>query len=88
MVKVVYRENKMFLFIYDRELIEDGWLKPSKAKHCIKCSSDELDKLLFNSISINFFGEKAVKKGLEKGLVHPDGISEINGVPCAIFIRI
>jgi len=87
LVYVARHGGKLFIFIYDRELIENKKSCFRSAKFNLECSEEELEELMKESISINFFGKKSVKKGIEKGYVHPEGISEIDGIPCAISIK-
>ncbi len=87
LVYVNKRGNDFYLFIYDREIVLNEKSKFHGMKFNLSCSADELNELLGKSTSINFFGEKSVKKGVEEGYIHPESITEINGVPCAIFIK-
>jgi len=81
------RECGFFIFIYDREIVENKNSRFYGVKINLACDERELNDILSKCVSINFFGEKSVKKGLEKGYIHPDSIIEIDGIPCAIFIQ-
>ena len=86
LVYVSERGKDLYLFVYDREVIEEG--KFEGARVSLECSEPEVGELLRKSISVNFFGKRSVELGIRLGYVHPEGTTEINGVPCAIYIRI
>lgn len=88
LVYLTKRGNRLFIFIYDREVVEDKRSRFHKARFNLSCNERELEELMRKSVSINFFGSKSVKKGIEKGYIHPEGVSEIDGIPCAISIRV
>ncbi len=44
-----------------------------------------IKELLLNSVDANMVGEKAVGCGLDLGLVKPENVTKISGVPHAIF---
>lgn len=50
-------------------------------------SIEEAIGLIPNSNIINMVGKKIVKKAREEGLVHPDAILEIEGIPHAQIMK-
>lgn len=50
-------------------------------------SVDEAIDLIQQSTIINIVGSRMVRKAIEKGLVHPDAVIEIDGVLHAQIIR-
>lgn len=87
LVYVARRGGEVFIFVYDREVVEDRRSRFYKVKVTKECDEEELKELMKQSISINFFGRKAVKKGIDEGYVHPEGVTSVDGVPCAISIK-
>ncbi len=51
-------------------------------------SIEEAVDLIRHSTIVNMVGHKIVKKALEKGLVHPDAVLEIEGVPHAQIVKL
>ncbi|MCW3980954.1 MAG: DUF424 family protein [Candidatus Bathyarchaeota archaeon] len=51
-------------------------------------SVDEAIDLIQQSTIINIVGSRMVRKAIEKGLVHPDAVIEIDGVLHAQIIRL
>jgi len=82
-----YYEGGMYLFVYDQELIEEEGSIFYKKKVDKKCCGEELATLLAKSVSVNLFGARSVRKAVEEGYIHPEGVGEIEGVPTAIFIK-
>jgi hypothetical protein len=50
-------------------------------------SVDEAIDLIEQSTIVNIVGSRMVRKAIEKGLVHPDAVIEIDGVLHAQIIR-
>ena len=50
-------------------------------------SLEEAAALIRQSTIVNMVGRKIVKKAVEKGLIHPDAVLEIEGVPHAQIVR-
>ncbi|MFQ5951516.1 MAG: DUF424 family protein [Candidatus Geothermarchaeales archaeon] len=85
----IRRERRMrYAFVYDRELIvgEAAVFSGKKVDH--ECSAEELSTLIGGCSSVNLYGRKAVRRGVEEGFVHPDSVGEVNGVPTAMYIRV
>ena len=51
-------------------------------------SLEEAIDLIQQSTIVNMVGQKIVKKAVEKGLVHPDAVLEIEGVPHAQIVKL
>ena len=51
-------------------------------------SLEEAVDLIPQSTIVNIVGRKVVKKAVKKGLVHPDAVLEIEGVPHAQIVRL
>ena len=51
-------------------------------------SEEELQKALPNATTANIFGEKTIKCAIECGLIDPDSVILIDGVPHAQIFRI
>lgn len=50
-------------------------------------SLEEAVDLIQQSTIVNMIGRRIVKKAVEKGLVHPDAVLEIAGVPHAQIVK-
>ena len=53
----------------------------------LKVSVEEAIDLVVQSTIVNMVGHKIVKKAVEKGLIHPEAVIKISGVPHAQIIR-
>ncbi|MFQ5711286.1 MAG: DUF424 family protein [Candidatus Geothermarchaeales archaeon] len=80
--------EKVFLFVYDEELIEEEASIFHNKKIDIVCQGEQLIALFDESDSINLYGRRAIDKAIEAGYIHPEGVREIKGVPCAICIKV
>jgi len=54
----------------------------------LKISVEEAIDLIDQSTIVNMVGKNIVRKALEKGLVHPQAILKISGIPHAQIIKI
>ena len=52
-----------------------------------KMTVEEVIDLMEQSTIVNMVGHKIVKKAIEKGLVHPDAVLKISGVPHAQIVK-
>ena len=52
-----------------------------------KMTVEEVIDLMKQSTIVNIVGHKIVKKAIEKGLVHPDAVLKISGVPHAQIVK-
>jgi hypothetical protein len=52
-----------------------------------KITVEEVIELMKQSTIVNMVGHNVVKKAIEKGLVHPDAVLKISGVPHAQIVR-
>ena len=52
-----------------------------------KMTVEEVIDLMKQSTIVNTVGHKIVKKAIEKGLVHPDAVLKISGVPHAQIVK-
>jgi hypothetical protein len=52
-----------------------------------KMTVEEVIALMEQSTIVNMVGHKIVKKAIEKGLVHPDAVLKISGVPHAQIVK-
>jgi hypothetical protein len=48
---------------------------------------EEVIELMKESTIVNMVGHKVVKKAIEKGLVHPEAVLKISGVPHAQIVK-
>ena len=48
---------------------------------------EEVIELMDQSTIVNMVGHKVVRKAIERGLVHPDAVLEISGVPHAQIVK-
>lgn len=53
-----------------------------------KMPVDDVIELIQESTVVNMVGHNIVKKAIEKGLVHPDAVLEICGIPHAQIVKI
>ncbi|UCG45211.1 MAG: DUF424 family protein [Candidatus Bathyarchaeota archaeon] len=53
-----------------------------------RMSVDEAIMLMKQSAIVNMVGRNIVAKALENGLIHPDAILEISGIPHAQIVRL
>ncbi len=53
-----------------------------------KMPVDDVIQLMEESTIVNMIGPNIVKKAIEKGLVHPEAVLEICGVPHAQIVKI
>ena len=51
-------------------------------------SLEEAVDLIRQSSIVNMVGRKVVEEAIEKGLVHPDAVLEIEGVPHAQIVKL
>ncbi|MFQ5871099.1 MAG: DUF424 family protein [Candidatus Geothermarchaeales archaeon] len=88
LVQIRLERRTRYAFVYDRELIEekDAVFSGKKVDH--QCSAEELSTLIGGCSSVNLYGRKAVRRGIEEGYVHPDSVGEVNGIPTAMYIRV
>ncbi len=52
-----------------------------------KMTVEEVIDLMEQSTIVNMVGHRIVKKAIEKGLVHPDAVLKISGVPHAQIVK-
>ncbi len=52
-----------------------------------KMTLEEVIELMKQSTIVNMVGHKVVKKAIEKGLVHPEAVLKISGVPHAQIVK-
>jgi hypothetical protein len=52
-----------------------------------KMTVEEVIDLMERSTIVNMVGHKIVKKAIEEGLVHPDAVLKISGVPHAQIVK-
>jgi len=52
-----------------------------------KMTVEEAVELMEESTIVNMVGHNVVKKAIEKGLVHPDAVLKISGVPHAQIVK-
>ena len=53
-----------------------------------RMSVEDAIDLMKQSAIVNMVGRNIVEKAIENGLIHPDAILEISGVPHAQIIRV
>jgi len=53
-----------------------------------KMSVEEAVDLMRQSTMVNMIGRNIVKKAIENGLIHPEAVLEISGIPHAQIIKI
>jgi len=54
----------------------------------LKVSVDEAIDLMRQSTIVNMVGQRIVEKAIEEGLVHPEAVLKISGVPHAQIVKI
>ena len=54
----------------------------------LKMSVEEAVDLMEQCTIVNMVGQNIVKKAIEKGLVHPDAVLDISGVPHAQIVKL
>lgn len=54
----------------------------------LKVDVDEAIELMKQSDIVNMVGEKVVQRAVEAGLVHPEAVLLISGVPHAQIVRV
>jgi hypothetical protein len=52
-----------------------------------KMTVEEVIELMKQSTIVNMVGHNVVKKAIEKGLVHPDAVLKVSGIPHAQIVR-
>ena len=53
----------------------------------LKMTVEEAVDLMRQSTIVNMVGHNVVKKAIEKGLIHPDAVLKISGVPHAQIVK-
>jgi len=53
----------------------------------LKMTLEEVIDLMEQSTIVNMVGHNVVKKAIEKGLIHPDAVLKISGVPHAQIVK-
>jgi len=53
----------------------------------LKMTVEEAIDLMKQSTIVNMVGHNVVKKAIEKGLIHPDAVLKISGVPHAQIVK-
>lgn len=53
----------------------------------LKMTVDEVIDLMRQSTIVNMVGHCVVEKAIEKGLIHPDAVLKISGVPHAQIVK-
>ena len=53
----------------------------------LKMTVEEAVGLMEQSTIVNMVGHNVVKKAIEKGLIHPDAVLKISGVPHAQIVK-
>jgi len=53
----------------------------------LKMTVEEAIDLMKQSTIVNMIGHNVVKKAIEKGLIHPDAVLKISGVPHAQIVK-
>ncbi|NIN52807.1 MAG: DUF424 family protein [Nitrososphaeria archaeon] len=86
-IQIRRHADRTFLFVFDQDLIESKKSTFYKRKVDLMCLEKQLSVFFDRSDSINLYGRRAIDKAIEAGYVHPEGVSEIKGVPCAIYIK-
>jgi hypothetical protein len=54
----------------------------------LKMSVDEAVDLMGQCTIVNMVGENIVGKAIERGLIHPEAILDISGVPHALIVKL
>lgn len=54
----------------------------------IKTTLEEAIILIRQSTIVNMIGKRIVKKAVEKGLIHPEAVLDISGVPHAQIVKV
>jgi len=62
--------------------VKEGFYKGSKV------SVEEAIELVKQCAIVNMVGKHIVKRALQKGLVHPEAVLEISGVPHAQIVKV
>lgn len=52
-----------------------------------KMTLEEVIDLMKQSTIVNMIGHRVVRKAIEKGLIHPDSVLKISGVPHAQIVK-
>lgn len=53
-----------------------------------KTTVEEAINLIRQSTIVNMIGKRIVKKAIEKGLIHPEAVLNISGVPHAQIVKV
>jgi len=53
----------------------------------LKMTVEEVIDIMEQSTIVNMVGHNVVKKAIEKGLIHPDAVLKISGVPHAQIVK-
>jgi len=53
----------------------------------LKMTVEEVIDIMEQSTIVNMIGHNVVKKAIEKGLIHPDAVLKISGVPHAQIVK-
>ena len=75
----------IMITIYDKDVIEKKLIEGLRFNDT--CTSEEVRDITKGVVSITFYGEKAVKLGIDLGYVHPEAVRKLNNVPIAMFIK-
>jgi hypothetical protein len=87
--------RRVLLAVCDAELLgkvlKDGKLHFNVRKDFydgLRMTVDEAVDLMEQCTIVNMIGQNIVEKAVEKGLVHPDAILDISGVPHAQIVKL
>ena len=81
----VATEMGRMVYIYDREIVENRLIKD--VKYSRACSEREIAEIARGAVSLTFYGDRAVKLGIDLGYIHPEAVGYLNGVRVAMYMR-
>ena len=93
-IKVYHQGDDLLVGACDEELLGKRFVKgkfqidvSKKFYDGKRVNSKTLEKFLLDATIANLVGKETVDCAIKLGLIHPDGILRVNGVPHAQMIR-
>ncbi|MEM0021227.1 MAG: DUF424 family protein [Fervidicoccaceae archaeon] len=93
-LKVIKTEEMKTVLVCDAELLGKKFIDGKKILDINEeyyggemVDEEEAMRSILDADYISLIGEKSVKLGIKMGLVHPEAVLKVSGVPYAIYIN-
>ena len=84
-IREVVTNIGIMISIYDEDVVQNK--KFRDAKYSERCDAEKVKSKIRGAVSVTFYGDSAVKMGIELGYVHPEAVTLLEGVKVAMFIK-